>query len=74
MDQVDRDRFDVDSSADRIDVDRIRIRCGSVCKCGQALNEGPQPSVMVSAMPGYEDTRGGAYGHTENEIEQFTRD
>ena len=37
MDQVDRDRFDVDSSADRIDVDRIRIRCGSVCKCGQAF-------------------------------------
>ena len=37
VDQVDRDRFDVDSSADRIDVDRIRIRCGSVCKCGQAL-------------------------------------
>ena len=26
MDQVDRDRLDVDSSADRIDVDRIRIR------------------------------------------------
>ena len=27
----------MDSSADRIDVDRIRIRCGSVCKCGQAF-------------------------------------
>ena len=37
MDQVDRDHFEVDSSADRIDVDRIRIRCGSdVDPCASA--------------------------------------
>ena len=42
----------MDSSADRIDVDRIRIRCGSVCKCGQAFSFFPiVPTMCMTSDP-----------------------
>ena len=36
---------------DRIDVDRIRIRCGSVYKCGQALRVCEMATVQAFTLP-----------------------